>query len=400
MKQLARSHHSSLALASDAGEQRPVRTQANAMTQHPGALQVRGISKKFGSFSALSDVSFDLKKGEFLTMLGPSGSGKSTTLKIIAGFLDPDVGDVSVEGRSLVSTPPNKRNIGMVFQDYALFPHMSVAKNVAFPLECRRVNSVQKKKRVERILQVVGLEAMADRLPRQLSGGQQQRVALARALVFEPELVLLDEPMGALDKKLRQTMQFEIMRIVREVGATVISVTHDQEEALVMSDRIALFNEGRIEQIGAPAELYEQPRSQFVADFIGESNLLSAHVLPGKTSAMLVDCDKTMDAVPLKSNGSAREGDQITLVVRPDRIHPLTVERARTSPKSAEEAEVQGIVRERVYLGTEFRMLVEVAGGKMLKVADKNVRDFGSFQIGSIACLRWSQDDAVAIAGH
>jgi len=370
------------------------------MTQHPGALQVRGISKKFGSFSALSDVSFDLKKGEFLTMLGPSGSGKSTTLKIIAGFLDPDVGDVSVEGRSLVSTPPNKRNIGMVFQDYALFPHMSVAKNVAFPLECRRVNSVQKKKRVERILQVVGLEAMADRLPRQLSGGQQQRVALARALVFEPELVLLDEPMGALDKKLRQTMQFEIMRIVREVGATVISVTHDQEEALVMSDRIALFNEGRIEQIGAPAELYEQPRSQFVADFIGESNLLSAHVLPGKTSAMLVDCDKTMDAVPVKSSGSAREGDQITLVVRPDRIHPLTVERARTSPKSAEEAEVQGIVRERVYLGTEFRMLVEVAGGKMLKVADKNVRDFGSFQIGSIACLRWSQDDAVAIAGH
>lgn len=399
MKRLARNLQPVLKVAIDAGSRSPARFRSQSASTVSGALQVRGLSKKFGDFSALSDVSFDLKKGEFLTMLGPSGSGKSTTLKIIAGFLDPDVGDVSVEGRSLVSTAPDKRNIGMVFQDYALFPHMTVAKNVGFPLECRRIPSAQRKRLVERMLQVVGLDSMSDRFPRQLSGGQQQRVALARALVFEPELVLLDEPMGALDKKLRQTMQYEIMRIVREVGATVISVTHDQEEAMVMSDRIALFNHGRIEQIGTPAELYERPRSQFVADFIGESNLLPARILSGAQSVRLAQCDRA-DPVAVNLPASAREGDEVTILVRPDRIHPFSVERSRLNPRSDNQGEISGVVKERVYLGTEFRMLVEVAGGLIVKVADKNVRDIESFEIGKTACLRWSSEDAVIIGAR
>jgi putative spermidine/putrescine transport system ATP-binding protein len=400
MKQLARNLQPALKVAIDAGGWSPARFRSQNASTVSGALEVRGLSKKFGDFHALSDVTFDLKKGEFLTMLGPSGSGKSTTLKIIAGFLAPDVGDVSVEGRSVVSTPPDKRNIGMVFQDYALFPHMTIAKNVGFPLECRRIPSAQRKRLVERMLEVVGLESMADRFPRQLSGGQQQRVALARALVFEPELVLLDEPMGALDKKLRQTMQFEIMRIVREVGATVISVTHDQEEAMVMSDRIALFNRGRIEQIGTPSELYEQPCSQFVADFIGESNLFSATVLPGAQSVRLSQWDSGTGHMAVDLPPAAREGDEVTVLVRPDRIHPLSVERARLTPSSPDQGEVSGVVKERVYLGTEFRMLVEVAGGPIVKVADKNVRDFESFEIGKTACLRWSKEDAVIIGAR
>jgi putative spermidine/putrescine transport system ATP-binding protein len=397
MKQSARSLPPSHSLRIGAREAASMGTLSSESTG-PGALQVQGVSKRFGSFTALSDVSFDLKKGEFLTMLGPSGSGKSTTLKIIAGFLNPDSGDVSVDGRSLVRTPPNKRNIGMVFQDYALFPHMTIAKNVAFPLECRRVPSAKRSKLVDRILDVVGLDALADRLPRQLSGGQQQRVALARALVFEPELVLLDEPMGALDKKLRQNMQFEIMRIVREVGATVISVTHDQEEALVMSDRIALFNEGMIEQIGTPAQLYEEPKSQFVADFIGESNLISGLCQSNGGGDMALDCGSSNADIPVVfPGGSVPVGQEITLLIRPDRINPLTLDRALRVPKSDQEAELRGVVRERVYLGTEFRMLVEVFGGKIIKVADKNVREIGSFQVGSEISLRWSRDDAVLI---
>ncbi|RUX22130.1 ABC transporter ATP-binding protein, partial [Mesorhizobium sp. M7A.F.Ca.US.011.01.1.1] len=244
----------------------------------PNKLEVDSISKRFGRFTALRDVSFNLKPGEFLTMLGPSGSGKTTTLRVIAGFNPPDSGSIRLAGKDVAALPPSKRNIGMVFQDYALFPHFTVAQNVGFPLEARGIGGAARKKLVEEMVSVVGLSGMESRMPKQLSGGQQQRVALARALVFNPELVLLDEPLAALDKKLRTTMQLEILRITRKVGATVISVTHDQEEALVMSDRIALFSKGELAQIGSPQELYRGPSSRFVADFIGEANLVDGHL--------------------------------------------------------------------------------------------------------------------------
>jgi putative spermidine/putrescine transport system ATP-binding protein len=372
-------------------------TNVLSMDANRNALQLRTVSKKFGHVDALSDVTFTLKRGEFLTMLGPSGSGKSTTLRIIAGYLRPDQGDVCIEGRSIVNTPPQKRNIGMVFQDYALFPHMSVAANVAFPLKCRRVSTAESKSRVGRMLEIVGLDGKSDRLPAQLSGGQQQRVALARALVFEPQLLLLDEPMGALDKKLRQSMQFEIMRIVRALGATVVSVTHDQEEALVMSDRIAIFNNGRIEQIGSPIELYERPSSRFVADFVGESNLLPATVLDSPDLARLEDCPGITGQVSVLSDKGYETGKQITLLIRPDRIRVLHTEVAHRSALSDFENEMAGVVRERAYLGTEFRMTVEVHGGLMLKVSEKTIRNRSVFNVGSTVHLRWSAQDAVVI---
>ena len=215
-----------------------------------------------------------MRRGEFVTLLGPSGSGKTTTLRMIAGFTSPTGGSIEIDGQDMTRVPPHRRDVGMVFQNYALFPHMTAAQNVAFPLRMRKQSRAEIDRRVGDALDLVKLRHLADRYPRQLSGGQQQRIALARAVVFEPRLLLMDEPLGALDRKLREALQLEIIRISRELGATVLYVTHDQEEALVMSDRIAIFNEGRIEQLGSGEDLYDRPASLFVADFIGESNIL------------------------------------------------------------------------------------------------------------------------------
>ncbi|MDE2456191.1 MAG: ATP-binding cassette domain-containing protein, partial [Burkholderiales bacterium] len=242
-------------------------------------VRFRGVQKTYdGVALVVRGLDLEIRRGEFLTLLGPSGSGKTTTLMMLAGFESPTAGDIELAGKPITRTPPHKRHFGMVFQNYALFPHMTVGQNVAYPLTVRGVSRADQAKRVARALAMVQLDGKAERMPAQLSGGQQQRVALARALVFEPQLVLMDEPLGALDKNLREQMKMEIKRLHRELETTIIYVTHDQEEALVMSDRVALMNHGRIEQIGAPVDLYERPANRFVAEFIGQSNILAGRV--------------------------------------------------------------------------------------------------------------------------
>jgi putative spermidine/putrescine transport system ATP-binding protein len=239
-------------------------------------LSIRHVAKSYGSVQAVEDISLDISKGEFVSFLGPSGSGKTTTLTMIAGFETPTRGEIFLNGKDLSALRPWQRNIGMVFQNYALFPHMSVARNIAFPLKMRGQSSAEIERRVAEVLRLVGLAAFAERHPRELSGGQQQRVAVARGLVFNPDVLLLDEPLGALDKNLREQMQVELKRIHRDSGTTMIYVTHDQTEAMTMSDRIAVFSQGRLEQIGAPLDVYHRPLTRFVGEFVGDSNFFSA----------------------------------------------------------------------------------------------------------------------------
>ncbi len=248
------------------------------MASRSADLKVEGLVKRFGEVVALDGVSLDIASGELLTILGPSGSGKTTLLKVVAGFETPDAGAVKVDSADITTMPPARRDIGMVFQNYALFPHLTVARNVAFPLEMRNVPRAEIDKRVGEALSLVELTGFEKRLPRQLSGGQQQRVALARAIVFNPRLLLLDEPFGALDRKLRETMQLEVRRLQRRLGLTTIFITHDQEEALVLSDRIAVMNRGSIQQVASTTEIYERPANDFVADFVGESNIFRGTV--------------------------------------------------------------------------------------------------------------------------
>ena len=257
-----------------------------------GRLDIEGASKSFGEVAALADVTLGVSAGEFVTILGPSGSGKTTLLKVIAGFETADLGRILVDGSDVTDLDPAQRNIGMVFQNYALFPHMSVARNVAYPLAMRRMARAEIAKRVAEALEMVELDGMAERLPKQLSGGQQQRVALARATVFQPRLLLLDEPFGALDRKLREQMQLEVRRLQRRLGLTTLFITHDQEEALVMSDRIAVMDKGRLQQVGLPHEIYEAPANPFIADFIGESNILTGVVEAGREDVVRVRLER------------------------------------------------------------------------------------------------------------
>src|SRR5665213_2550370 len=242
-------------------------------------LSVRDLSKTYGEVMALAGASLDLAEGEFLTLLGPSGSGKTTLLMIVAGLVPPTGGEVWIDGKLATYAPPDKRDIGVVFQNYALFPHLTIRENIAFPLQMRRMPAARIASEVDRVLDIVQLPHVAERLPRELSGGQQQRIALARCMVYGPSIILMDEPLGALDRKLRDQMQLEIKGLHSRLGITVLYVTHDQEEALAMSDRICLMNNGRIEQIGTPQDLYFRPRTIFVADFLGESNILDATVV-------------------------------------------------------------------------------------------------------------------------
>jgi putative spermidine/putrescine transport system ATP-binding protein len=354
------------------------------------ALELVGVSKSFGPVKALTNVSLTLSRGEFLTMLGPSGSGKTTTLRIIAGFITPDAGEVRLHGVDVVRTPPYRRNIGMVFQDYALFPHMTALQNVGFPLEARGVAADERRKRVEAMLEVVGLGDFGDRYPRQLSGGQQQRVALARALVFDPEIVLLDEPLGALDKKLRGSMQLEILRIVRQLGMTVISVTHDQEEALVMSDRIALFAQGELAQVGTPRELYERPRTEFVADFIGEANIL--HGTFSLAQRHVVGPGWQAD---LSSANAARfqDGESVTLALRPENLR-LEPSSASAAPKPNE---ISGEVRDAIYLGAEFRYTVVMQDGDLIQARSRDFRTAEALTPGAKVTATWNTDNAIPL---
>jgi putative spermidine/putrescine transport system ATP-binding protein len=362
-------------------------------------LELDDVSKSFGASPALRGVSFKLERGEFLTLLGPSGSGKTTTLRIIAGFLKPDRGAVRLHGRDVSALPPYRRNIGMVFQDYALFPHMTVTANVGFPLEARGIRGQRRKAMVKNMLAMVGLESFGDRFPRQLSGGQQQRVALARALVFDPEIVLLDEPLGALDKKLRGAMQLEILRVVKSLRATVISVTHDQEEALVMSDRIAIFSEGALVQIGSPRQLYERPNTEFVADFIGEANLLRGRIsADGTQRAIVAECWQAEMPPSICDLHHFSSGSSVVLAVRPENIavRPLAAdgEMRQLRPNTC-----RAVVREKIYLGVEFRLMAALPNDAVVQVRSRNLKDMDRFVRGSAIELSWKPEDAVVLRG-
>jgi spermidine/putrescine transport system ATP-binding protein len=311
--------------APDGSGARLVEREAEALSDEPGGesdvvISIDHVTKRFGAFVAVDDAHFDIQRGEFFSMLGPSGCGKTTTLRMIAGFEQPSEGQIQLEGSDVSKVPPYKRNVNTVFQQYALFPHMNVRDNVAFGLKAKKVPKAEIEKRVVELLEIVRLADFAARKPAQLSGGQQQRVALARALVNYPSALLLDEPLGALDLKLRQAMQLELKRIQREVGITFIFVTHDQEEALTMSDRIAVMSEGRVEQIGTPEEIYHEPETVFVAGFIGMANLLPA-VIEGREGDLSVARVAGDRIVRAPSVDDLEVGGAATLMVRPERMH-------------------------------------------------------------------------------
>ncbi|MGH7003072.1 MAG: ABC transporter ATP-binding protein [Alphaproteobacteria bacterium] len=331
---------------------------ASGAAAAPPHLALSGIERRFGTVAALAGADLEVKPGEFLTLLGPSGSGKTTLLKVVAGFEPPDRGRVTLAGRDITLLAPAKRGIGMVFQNYALFPHMSAAANIAFPLAMRGARRNDIRTKVASALALVGLSGYDDRLPRELSGGQQQRVALARALVFDPALLLLDEPLGALDRKLRMQMQGEIKSLQRRLGITTLFVTHDQEEALALSDRIAVVNEGRIAQVGTPEQLYRRPATRFVAEFIGEANVFRgrAGVVRGGAVEVRLESGATMRATLAPGDRSVHYGADLALVVRPERPR-------RLAPGEAAENSVSGTVAEALYLGETIRYRVALEGG-------------------------------------
>jgi putative spermidine/putrescine transport system ATP-binding protein len=348
-------------------------------------IRLEGLSKHFGSVVAVDGVTLTIRAGEFLTLLGPSGSGKTTTLACIAGFAVPTEGHVLIEGRTVTFEPAFRRNVGMVFQNYALFPHLTVAENLAFPLRMRKLSPARIRERVAWGLALVQLEGLGGRHPRQLSGGQQQRVALARALVFEPPVLLMDEPLGALDKKLRTEMQLELKHLHAVLGVTVIYVTHDQEEALTLSDRIAVMNHGRIEQVDEPLALYEAPRTRFVAEFVGESNFFEGRIeADGGERLCLVTA--TGLRLPIRP-GTAAAGQTASLGLRPERIR-----------LSTEGEGFEGEVLEVIYLGDATRYSVRLTSGESVTVKRQNLGPGAAsttLKIGTRAWLQWDPDVAI-----
>jgi len=341
-----------------------------------------------GEVLVVKDLNVDIPKGEFLTMLGPSGSGKTTTLMMLAGFETPTGGEIYLDGEAINKIPPYKRGIGMVFQNYALFPHMTVQENLAFPLEVRKLNKSDVEDKVKKALDMVELGAFGNRMPLQLSGGQQQRVALARALVFEPRLVLMDEPLGALDKKLREQMQYEIKQIHEKIGITVVYVTHDQSEALTMSNRIAVFNDGKIQQISTPDVLYEKPDNSFVAQFIGENNQLEGKVKSINGNSCIITTDSGEDINALKVNVN-NVGDVSTISLRPERVAINSTEKF--------ENVFDAKVKELIYLGDHIRTRVETCGNDQFIVKVPNSYKDSNLKEGSTVKLSWKASDSRAL---
>ncbi|MDG4855739.1 MULTISPECIES: ABC transporter ATP-binding protein [unclassified Mesorhizobium] len=328
------------------------------MSLAPTALPIgiHGIEKRFGALSILSDLSLDIAAGEFLTLLGPSGSGKTTLLMILAGFVRANAGSIKVGGEEIITMPPHKRNIGMVFQNYALFPHMNVFHNIAFPLKQRRVSAAETAERVERALDLVQLKGLGERRVDQLSGGQRQRVALARAIVFEPRIVLMDEPLSALDKGLREHMQIELRNLHRRLGMTTVYVTHDQREAITMSDRIAVMNAGRIEQIDQPEVLYARPKTKFVAGFIGESNFIPVECRNGSV---------WYEDRKLRMNDPAPSAGRHLMVVRPEKLR-LLADADQARPVNALPATVGDVI----YQGDSFICYATLRDGRQVTLRD------------------------------
>lgn len=363
------------------------------------AVELRQVSKIFSSgrrgeeeVFAVNNVNLTIQSGEFFTLLGPSGCGKTTTLRLIAGFETPTKGEIYIQGKPMSRIPPNQRPVNTVFQNYALFPHMSVLKNVAFGLAIKKIPREEQEKRAQQALELVRLAGMGSRRPSQLSGGQQQRVALARALVNQPAVLLLDEPLGALDLKLRKAMQLELKELQKQVGITFIYVTHDQEEALTMSDRIAVMNQGAVLQVGDPISLYEKPATRFVADFIGESNFVQGEIVEVFTGKAAVSIAGHTVEVSL-GNAPAAIGEKITLTIRPEKVHLLP-------PQPEQSGALHASVQEVVYIGTDTRYLVRLADGQPVTVRVQNAcaEDIQRYSPGSQVQLSWAAADARLIS--
>ena len=359
------------------------------------ALVLRGLRKSFGSAVAVDGVDLEVGRGEFVTLLGPSGSGKTTTLRMVAGFMSPSGGSIEIDGADMTRVPPYRRDVGMVFQNYALFPHMTAAQNIAFPLRMRRRPKAEIDRRVADALKLVKLADLGDRYPRQLSGGQQQRIALARAVVFEPRVLLMDEPLGALDRKLREALQLEIIRVSRELGATVLYVTHDQEEALVMSDRIAIFSAGRIEQLGGGEDLYDRPASLFVADFIGESNILRGRyeVDGAEGGWMTHGAARWRVGRAAAERASLDDGAAAALVVRPERIRIVGDAGDAGAANS-----VEATVDEVLYLGPDTKYQLVLEGGQRITVREPREASGRELQRGDRVRLGWAVEDGLLVA--
>lgn len=353
-----------------------------------GSVEVRGISKAFGEVAAVREASFIVPSGSFVTLLGPSGSGKTTILKVIAGFEEPTSGTVLLAGKDVTHLPAHRRNIGFVFQQYALFPHLTVGGNVAYSLKMRRLPRREIRQRVAEALELTRLSGLQDRYPAQLSGGQQQRVAVARAIVFRPPVLLMDEPLSALDKRLREEMQYEMLGLQRKLGITTIAVTHDQSEALIMSDVIVVLNNGVIEQIGPSDAVYQKPNSEFVANFLGESNILRGIVRHDGAKAYL-DLGEWL-RVPLAPAATVCEGSRATYILRPEAIRL-----GRSEGPDA--AEIRGRIIERTYCGDMLRMKVDVGPGTQLAMKLLSSCDHPAPEPGSEVHVSWSLHDVTTI---
>jgi putative spermidine/putrescine transport system ATP-binding protein len=354
-------------------------------------LRVEELTKTYGPVTALADANLEMREGEFLTLLGPSGSGKTTLLMMVAGLTQPTSGQVWIDGALATYMPAYRRDIGMVFQNYALFPHLTVRENIAFPLRMRHMPGAEIEREVRRALDIVQLPDVIDRLPRELSGGQQQRIALARCMVYRPSIILMDEPLGALDKKLRDHMQLEIKRLHTRLGITVLYVTHDQEEAMAMSDRICLMNSARIEQVGTPDELYFAPRSVFAADFLGESNILEGSVAEaGATVVIRGPAGSTLNAAA--RGATVRAGERVRVMVRPESLRVLGEGETAAN-------ELAGTLRDIVFVGGIIRLYVALADGTAVvakRLTPGRLPDYG---VGSPVRLGWRPEDSVLLPG-
>ncbi|MDA7085052.1 ABC transporter ATP-binding protein [Pseudomonas sp. SA3-5] len=359
----------------------------SAQANQQPLVSLRNLNKYYGDFAAVDNISLDIKEGEFLTFLGSSGSGKSTTLSMLAGFETPTSGEILVEGNSLIKVPPHKRDIGMVFQRYSLFPHLSVRDNIAFPLTLRKMQAAERERQVDAMLKLVQLDDFAHRRPAQLSGGQQQRVAIARALVYEPRILLMDEPLGALDKKLREELQDELRHLHRRLGITIVYVTHDQEEAMRLSQRIAIFSHGKIVGLGSGYDLYQNPPNAFVAAFLGNSNFLRVKAL-GDAAAQFESQSLAMRPTP-----GLQAAQDLLLMVRPEKAQALTSQQALQEPLAPGWNEIGATVNEVVFLGESLTYNVVTAGGTSLTVKALS-GNLLPLHAGAEVRVRWAAADA------
>ncbi|MBS1843180.1 MAG: ABC transporter ATP-binding protein [Actinobacteria bacterium] len=362
-----------------------------AQASSPAALEARGIRHEFAGASALDDVSLRVPRGQFCTLLGPSGSGKTTLLRIFAGLLSPTAGQVLIDDTDVTDTPVQERGIGFVFQSYALFPHLSVAQNIEYPLRLRRVDKARRRRQVADMLKLIGLEGYGDRRPGELSGGQQQRVAVGRALVFEPEVLLLDEPLGALDRRLRQQLGVQLRRIQKETGTTAIYVTHDQEEAFLLSDVVVVMNEGRVRQAGTQAELYANPADLFVAGFLGDTNLLHGKV---KGQARdLVTLEVCGTSVDCRSLSTFSAGAEAACSIRPEDVYALPV--GSDGPRPDDWVPFgSGTVEESMFLGSRARLSLQVRGKRLLA----ETKSDAGVEVGTAVTVGWRRDAPVLLA--